>query len=48
MGLNQIFKIGRRVKMSEVNKGKKYIDKLYEKSCKYRDRYGYKENTSKK
>tara|TARA_R100000329_G_scaffold100037_1_gene82562 strand:+ start:498 stop:701 length:204 start_codon:yes stop_codon:yes gene_type:complete len=30
--------------MSNINKGKKYIDKLYKKSCRYRDKYGYKEN----
>jgi len=27
-----------------MNKIKKYIDKIYEKSCNYRDKYGYKEN----
>tara|TARA_R100001510_G_C7655394_1_gene214530 strand:+ start:288 stop:482 length:195 start_codon:yes stop_codon:yes gene_type:complete len=27
-----------------MNKIKKYINKIYEKSCKYRDKNGYKEN----
>ena len=27
-----------------MNKIKKYINKIYEKSCNYRNKYGYKEN----
>lgn len=30
--------------MSAINKGIKYIDKIYKKSCSYRDKHGYKEN----
>jgi hypothetical protein len=27
-----------------MDKIKKYINKIYKKSCKYKDKYGYKEN----
>mgnify|MGYP003123488170 CR=1 FL=1 len=30
--------------MSNISKGMKYIDKIYKKSCRYRDKYGYREN----
>ena len=30
--------------MSNISKGMKYIDKIYKKSCSYRDKYGYREN----
>ena len=30
--------------MSGIKKGIKYIDKIYKKSCSYRDKHGYREN----
>ena len=30
--------------MNKIKKVKTYIDKIYEKCCNYRDKYGYKEN----